>query len=267
MVQRFLFLLVTNVAIFACSGVVFTGCGGTEVNDKAARQSDRFYEAAYISWADQGDNLGAIRNLTRAVEANPNNDQAHYLLGVIRLGRGEYKEAKTHLLKAADLRAEGNPSGLAEAQNSLGVLYIHLKEYDRAIEILDRAVKEVLNREPWLALGNMGWAYIELGRYDDAIDKLKRALFEQPKFCVGTYRLGQAYYLKQDYATAEEALKKAIATPESGCADIQDAHYLLGMTYLRVGKDAESKAAFAKCRDISATSQTGKSCSDTLGGP
>ncbi len=241
-------------------------CGGSQISDKSIRQSDRFYEAAYISWFDQRDNLGAIRNLTRAVEANPQNDRAHYLLGVIRLGRGEFDEAEVHLVAAAELRAENNPSALSEVQNSLGVLFIHTKRYEEAIEVLNKAAQEVLNREPWLAFGNLGWAYIETGEHDKAIEVLRRAMFEQPKFCVGAYRLGQAYYHKRDYEVARDTLRQAIAIPEAGCDQLQDAHHLLGMTYLRLGEDDQAKAAFDKCRAINAASPIGRSCAETAGG-
>jgi tetratricopeptide (TPR) repeat protein len=242
--------------------ILAAACGGSQVDEKTRIQSDRFYEAAYISWFEQHDNLAAIRNLTRSVELDPENDRAHYLLGTIRLGRGELDEAETHLREAVRLRGTEQPAARAEAQNSLGVLLIQKKQYAEAVQVLSAAAGEVLNREPWLAMGNLGWAHIELGEYDKAIEVLRRGLFDQPRFCVGLYRLGQAFYLKKDYTTAESSLRQAITVPDSNCADIQEAQYYLGLTLLRLGRAEESAPFFEKCRDIDPLSETGRLCAE-----
>ncbi len=242
-----------------------TGCGGSEVAEKAIRQSERFYEAGSISWFDEGDSLAAIRNLTRAVETNPDNDEAQYLLGIVRLGRGEYEEAEKHLALAVKLRSNGrDPAGLAGAQNNLGVLYLHQKRYDEAVLLLKQSAEEVMNREPWLAYGNLGWAYTELGEYDKAVAALKRAMFDQPKYCVGLYRLGRVFYLKQDYPAASAYLNQAIQTPEEGCNRIQEAYQFLGMTQLRQERFEEAKQTFQKCRDLSPITTSGIECQSAL---
>ncbi|MCP4600539.1 MAG: tetratricopeptide repeat protein [Proteobacteria bacterium] len=256
-----------QIAFIICPLVFLTTCGGsTQVSEKMQRKSERFYEAASIAWFEEQDTLAAIRNLTRAVDADPKNDHAHYLLGIIRFGRGEYDKAEKHLKETTRLREAGDPTGLSGARNNLGLLYIHLKRHAEAVELLEASANEVLNREPWLAMGNLGWAYIELGEYDKAIEILRRAMFDQPKFCVGLYRLGQAYYLKKDYAAAETSLKQAVEVPEPGCDAIQEAYQLLGMSYLRLGEDAKAKGALRRCQDITKTTEIGALCTEALTG-
>jgi tetratricopeptide (TPR) repeat protein len=239
---------------------------GPEISDKAIRQSERFYEAAYISWAEERDNLAAIRHLTRAVEANPDNDNAHYLLGTIRLGRGELDLAEKHLREAVRLRGVDRPADRAEAQNSLGVLLLHKGEHDEAITVLGEAAGEVLNREPWIALGNLGWAYIEVGDYTRAIASVERALFDQPDFCVGLYRLGQAHYLAGDHERAAQALTRAVAVQKPGCDRLQEAFHLLGMARLRLGDTDGSREAFDGCIEINAGSDIGRACAEARAG-
>lgn len=252
---------VAGTLLISWAALAVSACGGAEVSDKAKRRSDQLYDAAYIAWFEERDNLTAIRNLTRSVTEDPQNDLAHYLLGSIRLSRGEYDEAERHLREAVKLRSEGRPTSLAEAQNSLGVLLIHTKKLDEAIEILDASAGEVLNREPWLALGNLGWAYTEIGRYDKAIEVLRRAVFEQPKFCVGLYRLANAYYLNKEHQAAVSLLKKVIGTSEGGCDKMQEAHHLMGMAYLRLDMPTEAAEAFKRCREINEVSEIGIACS------
>lgn len=254
-------------AVLLIASLAFSlGCAGTQVSDAERRRSDRYYEAASIAWFESQDALQAIRNLSRAIEANQNNDHAHYLLGIIRFMRGETEEAEIHFQKTIELRKGSDRAGLAGVQNNLGLLYIHAKKYDLAIPLLKDSADEVLNREPWLALGNLGWAYTELGEYDKAVASLRRAVFEQPKFCVGLYRLGHAYYNMKNYEAAKESLLAAIRIEEPGCDSIQEAHHLLGMLYLRGQNDAEAKAAFTRCQTLNAKTPVGVACAETLEG-
>ncbi|MBN2342550.1 MAG: tetratricopeptide repeat protein [Deltaproteobacteria bacterium] len=240
---------------------VFISCGPAQISEESIRKSNQFYDAAYVSWRDQNDTLTAIRHLTRAVDANPENDDAQYLLGTIRLSRGEYEEAEIHLLAAVKYR-QNNASKKVEAQNSLAVLYIHTKRYQEAVVLLEEASKEVLNRAPWLAYGNLGWAYTELGEYDKAIAAVKRALFDQPQFCVGLYRLGNAYYQKGEFDAAREALNEAVSIEAGGCDRMQEAFHLLGMVYLRLDSADDAMNAFNTCVEINPKTELGISCSN-----
>ncbi|MBN2717415.1 MAG: tetratricopeptide repeat protein [Deltaproteobacteria bacterium] len=255
-VVTFLLLIATSIG-----ASVLVSCGAAQISEESMRKSDRFYEAAVIAWTDKNDNLTAIRHLTRAVEANPENDDAQYLLGTMRLSRGEYAQAEEHLLAAVRYR-ENNAAQKVEAQNSLAVLYIHTKRYDEAVKLLEEASAEVLNRAPWLAYGNLGWAYTEMGRYDDAIKVLKRALFDQPQFCVGLYRLGNAFYLKGEYDAARESLSEALAIQADGCDRMQEAYHLLGMVYLRLDSSEDAMNAFDTCVQVNPKSEIGKSCAE-----
>jgi Tfp pilus assembly protein PilF len=258
------FVLRALVSLVFC--VLALSACGSEISDQDLRRSQRYYQAAYIAWLDEHDNLAAIRHLTRALDANPNNDNAHYLLGTIRLGRNELDDAELHLRAAVRLRGKDRPSSRVEALNSLGVLLIHKKQHDEAVTVLTEAAEEVLNREPWLAMGNLGWAYIELAEYDKAIEVLRRALFDQPLFCVGMFRLGESYYHKGEYTDAEAQLKGAVAVERPGCDQMQEAFHLLGMTYLRLGREAEAAEAFDRCREIDPTSEIGVGCAETGSG-
>lgn len=256
----------SEAAVICVLGAALISSCGSEISDQDRRRSERYYQAAYLAWREQFDNLAAIRHLTRSLEADPENDNAHYLLGTIRLGRGEFVAAEKHLRETLRLRGPDRPASRAEALNSFGVLMIHMQQYNEAITALSEAAGEVLNREPWLALGNLGWAYIELGEHDKAIEVLRRALFDQPEFCVGMFRLGQAYYGKGDYPAAEAQLQSAVQVQAKGCDQLQEAFHLLGMTYLRLGRESEAHEAFQRCSEIDPSSELGAGCAETRSG-
>lgn len=252
-------------ATLLAAGVLCAACGA-RMSEERLKESDRFYEFAVVALNDDHDPLMAIRYLTRAVEANPENDRAHWLLGTIRLGRGELDEAEPHLREAARLRGPDRPADRAEALNSLGVLLLQKERAAEAIPLLEEAASEVLNPAPWLALGNLGWAYTEVGDLDKAIETLRRALFDQPMFCVGLYRLGEAYYKKGDFANAAVNLASCVGIRKDGCDRMQEAQHLLGMTYLRLDRIEDARAAFTACEEIDAGSELGVACAGARGG-
>ena len=88
----------------------------------------------------------------------------------------------------------------------------------------------------------------------------------QPRFCVGRYRLGQAYYNLASYDSAEAQLRGVADDEADGCNQLQEAHHLLGMTYLRLDRTDEAKQAFTRCRDIDPASDIGTGCAETLAG-
>ncbi len=249
----------TLVLIAFLSGVA--GCGAG-VGEQDRRQSDHVYDMAYHLWHDQKDNLAAIRLLVQAVKLDPENADAHYFLGTLQLSRNELAEAEKHLLEALRLRER-----FPEAQNSLGVLYLMKKQYPQAEAMFQKAIDDILYREPWIARDNLARSYMDQGKYKEAVEVLKRAVFDQPQFCLGYFRMGQAYYrLGQDDA-AYEVLKAAIGIQQPGCDALQEAYQLLGLLALRKGKIQDAGTFFQKCRDLGPGSDIGKKCVEEAPAP
>ena len=61
--------------------------------------------------------------------------------------RKNYEKAKDNLLKCLDLKDS------FEILNLLGVVYIHLKEYDNSIQVLKKfikkSIKSLYSQQPW----------------------------------------------------------------------------------------------------------------------
>src|SRR5690606_14767018 len=111
---------------------------------------------------------------------------------------GEYDDSERHLREAlranAALGRAGRPALDAEANHSLGVLYIHAPRHDDAVTVLRQAPGDLMNRTPHLAWGNLGWAYLEQGDHAQAEQALTQAVQLQPRFCGGWYRLGRVHF-------------------------------------------------------------------------
>lgn len=158
---------------------------------------------------------------------------------------------------------QGDHDLAPDAHNGLGVLYIHQGRHRAAIEVLQKAVDDLFNPEAYMAWGNIGWAQIELKDYPKAIEALQRAVKLAPQFCVGYFRLGQAYLATKEYAKAEESLTSALEA-DPRCKAFQEAWNLRGEARMGLGSREDARADFERCVEISPVSDAGKSCSRFL---
>jgi len=123
-------------------------------------------------------------SLQRIVENDARFVEVHYFLGLALSFTGKIDEAMDHLLKAYAWRNRW-PS----VTNSLGVDYIALEEFDRAIEFFDRTLA-VLPRYPE-ALLSKAKALTYAGRYVESIDVVDQLLALE-KWLVGDARYWRA---------------------------------------------------------------------------
>ncbi|MCU1281118.1 MAG: tgl, partial [bacterium] len=125
----------------------------------------------------------ALEELLKAVELDPSNPDAHNLLGLVFLRRGaeaeelstrnqclkgealslekqesdgQFKRAEEQLRKAIELKPD-----FSVARNNLAVVMIHFGRYDEAVALEDKALSNIVYREPYAAQGNLGQAYLE----------------------------------------------------------------------------------------------------------
>jgi Tfp pilus assembly protein PilF len=150
-----------------------------------------------------------------------------------------------------------------EAKNLLGQILIDEKKYAEAIAVLEPLTKDPSFESSFFAWGNLGWAQVLSGNLDVGIESLKKAVTE-PRFCVGHYRLGVAYERKGDLAAAEQSLTNALEVESPDCKNLQDAWEERAQVRMRLGKLADARADFQKCREISTETLAGKACVDAL---
>lgn len=239
--------------------VVFSACGA-RTSAEAAERSQRKYEVA-VGLFQTGDQPGALQSLYDAVELDPENFEAELLMGDIFLLRKDFRRAREHVDRALEIKPDSR-----EAKNSLGVLFIHMRKFDDAIRVLRELTEDPLTQEVHLAWGNLGWAYLEKGDVEAAVSALRHSVQEQQLFCVGHYRLGDAYYRLHRYEQAEESLTTAVGIQAPGCAQLQDAHRLLGLSRVRLEKPTQAAEAFRACTTIDAENDAGRECATYLRG-
>jgi tetratricopeptide (TPR) repeat protein len=124
---------------------------------------------------------------------------------------------------------------LAAAYNNLGMLYFNERDYEQAVEILDRGLK--LHATMPTASAMLGLSYYQLGQNAKAEPLLKAALSANPEDNQAELALAQTQIKQSEYQQATLTLNHfLIRNPKN-----QNAWYQLGKTYLQMSQDALGK--------------------------
>jgi Tfp pilus assembly protein PilF len=259
-----------------CASVVVAslGCGPKGSTQPGAqspeRQSDAEYDVA-LDLFGKGQNRVALDHIRKSIDLNEDNDRALYLASAIHLsfcaGDLGFSAPDCNLAEAeryARLALKAKDD-FRDARNMLGQILINEKKYAEALGVLEPLTKDAAYAEPHLAWGNFGWAQVLSGQLDAGIASLKNSI-TNPKFCVGHYRLGVAFERKGDFAQAEASFTNAVSVDNPSCQTLQEAWEARARARMKLGKVADARTDYEKCRDISAATSTGKSCVKALSG-
>lgn len=173
----------------------------------------------------------------KAVELQPQNSKAEYLLGRAFFEQEDYKAARAHLEEA--VKAMGGDVTF-EVGYDLATTYLKLNDVNRASLIFD---------EMMIGLGNtaqlhvyFGHAYLMTGVYDRAISEFKEALQKDPKIKEAHYFLGLAYLSKDEDNGWEENAAEDRAEIQNNQDDFRP-HFDLGNIDLKrhVADEAEKE--------------------------
>lgn len=255
--------------LLAGAAVVSCGSGGPNANVKnPERASDAEYDLAR-DYFYKGQPRQALEHCKRAIELYDENSKALYFASTIHLffcsGKLELSDPDCHLPDAEKYARQALKidSTFREAKNTLGQILILEKRYPEAMVVLEPLTRDPSFESSYLAWGNYGWAQVLAGKVDDGIESLKNSITE-PRFCVGHYRLGIAYEKKGDLADAEQSLTNAVNVDAPECKNLQDAWQERAEVRMKLGKMADARADFEKCRDISVETTAGRACQDAL---
>jgi type IV pilus assembly protein PilF len=262
---------------WSCASIVLLaiGCGGGP-SEEDLRRSQAEYDLG-VGLMHEQNVAGAFQHLQESIRLDPDHAEAHLLLGNLYLFRNEHARAEHHLRESlranVALEGAGRPALNAEANNSLGVLYIHMHRYEDAVGSLRDATGDLMNRTPHLAWGNLGWAYLEQRDYRQALEALEQAVRMQPRFCGAWFWIGEVHFAlaeqnsavaQERFQRAEEALTRALEIDDPACHALQDAWRLRGEVRGRLGRRAEAVADFERCVELGRETESGRACSSFL---
>ena len=164
--------------------------------------------------------------LHRVLASNPNNADAHNLLGVILDQRGKTAEAEREYRAALRLN-----SNHVSAMANLGVLLARSKREDEAIKIFE-SVRRLAPDHPQATI-NLGLLYAARHDYQRAAEVLTRANELQPHTFDILYQLGVALYSLKRLDEANSAFAAASALSVNAA----EPAYFLGVIAFERGQD------------------------------
>ncbi|WP_224193472.1 serine/threonine-protein kinase [Nannocystis pusilla] len=185
--------------------------------------------------------------------------QLLFVLGA-RQGRGEEALTLSLALEAAVELAD-DPVSRADADNTLGIMFVTLERHEEARQRHARALavrEKILGPEhphTSLSLGNLGRALLGLGRYEEARQVHERAVAlrekvlgpEHPVTAFPLTHLGTSLSALGRYEEAKDAFERALALREKGVGpDDPVAHAVfvgLGNALSALGRHDEARMA------------------------
>ncbi|BBM85760.1 protein kinase domain-containing protein [Candidatus Uabimicrobium amorphum] len=171
------------------------------------------YRKAYLARADAYNALGkyylAINNYNILLRATPNNAK------VLRLRGTAYAKNKEHNLAIEDFTR-----GIVLAPNILlyqsrAYSYVHLHQYDKALQDLQTAIK--INANDAYSYYTRGFIHERRGHYRSAVTDYKKAFTLDDTYVDVYFRLAKVYEIHNKYATAMRFWKKCHSLqPDAG---------------------------------------------------
>ncbi len=152
----------------------------------------------------QEDNLNqAMEALTKAVDQNRRNPNAHSAIAVLYERLEQHDEAERHFRRA--LRLDGDNSPL---RNNYGRFLCNRGDYDAADEQFRLALRNPLYERRELPLTNAAVCAEEAGNVEEAREYYRRALEHRPEFAFALRRMAELQYNTEEYLSARAHLQR-----------------------------------------------------------
>lgn len=227
------------------------GCASSQ----AKKDQAVFHYRLGVSYLNEGDGTGALRELLQAGKLNRKDPQIYNALGLAYYKKGELDMALRQFKNALEL----NPK-FSEARNNLGIIYLEKKIWDDAIDEFAKAAGDLLYPTPEYAYTNMGWAYFKKNDPIKAVESYQKAIEKNQRFPKAHHDLGLVYFSLDKTDDAISEYKIAIRF----FPNYLDAHYNLGLAYLKLNKKSNALDAFRDVVRISADSEMGRAAQNYI---
>lgn len=203
-----------------------------------------------LSFLGEHNYTSALVELTEAEKLDPENPDILYNLGMAYIGKKRPDLAEQRLQKAIMLKPNNSI-----ARNDLGVAYLDLKRWDSAIQQFKIVKDDIFYENSENASINLGLAYLGKGDYPHALEELRAVVNQNPRKLEARLSLGRVYFAMDKAEQAITEYKKALDIYR----DYGDAHYYIGLAYLKLQNVNDARAAFNEVVRIKPNSELGHS--------
>jgi type IV pilus assembly protein PilF len=204
----------TRIVVSIVAVGLLAGCATEETLKK--QKGDAEGHAKQGMSLMETDQQGAFVSFQKSIQLDPENYDAHYLLGHIYFDRKDYADAEREFRTCINLDPVNG-----EALNYLGRTLTKQKRFPEAADALRKATLMPLYATPDLAYYNLAEALDSQGDAKGAIQALQSALkIDPPKVprALVYLSLGRLYMKQGEDGKAREALAQAKALDQEGDA-------------------------------------------------
>ena len=188
---------------------------------------------------EKGNLSEAKTAIENALEVNPENAQAHNLLGVIAYQMEDFDLAIQEFKKAVNL----DPSNL-NAQLNLANQEMELENWQEAKKILDfLLINGQINPEIYL---KKGIALAGLGKVEEAVQDFSMVIELDSSNYDAHYNRGNIYFQKESFSIAIKDFEACIKIGDN----TGKAFYALGLSYFRINEIEKSCLALKEAKEL-----------------
>jgi tetratricopeptide (TPR) repeat protein len=197
--------------------------------------ADAYIVRGRVLWthANHFQHKEAMREYRRALELNPNSDEALYQIGQIHAHIGLFDKAHQELQRAIAI----NPNNV-RARWQMGQAFVYQGKYEEALATLRSLPRD---HNPTMTGYLIAWALFGLGRKDEASATLEEFLRDFPEDTPGTLNSMQAviFAAAGQRARAEEKIKVA-AGKDRDSLQFHHTAYSIGAAYALMNKPEQA---------------------------
>jgi Tfp pilus assembly protein PilF len=217
--------------------------------------------AQLVSIADgavvEGDPTGALQFLSEAETLDPKLPALHHVRALALFQRKELSAAIRSAQEAVRLKPD-----YAEANNTLGRLFIEAGQLENSIAPLQKAAQNLVFRESYKADINLGIAFYKMGKLGQAERSFDHAIAIAPlQACIAYYYRG---HIEMRAGKVQDAISSYEKATQRFCARFSDAHLALGVAYARDQQLDRARKKFLDIYKIFPDTKVAKQAMDEL---
>jgi type IV pilus assembly protein PilF len=207
------------------------------------------------SMLQEGRPTQALAELIKANDLDPNNPMIRNVLGIAYLQKGMVRQAIYQFEKALYLKPD-----YVEVRNNLGTALLREGRVQEAIREFNKVLEDPLYTTPHFVYNNLGQAYYALKDYNKARENYQEAIKIYPGYSLAYHGLGLTLKALNLPEEAAEAYKKAIEYSPT----FAQAHYDLGEVLVELNQRSLARLAFTEVVGLVPDSDLGKKAQQRL---
>jgi len=190
---------IRKIPVVLCAVLVVAACATTE---EKKEKTDTYLQLG-VRYMNMNRLEIAKENLEKALHNDPNNVQVHNALAFLFEKIEKIPEAKAQYETSMKLAPED-----LGVLNNYGRFLCEHNDVKQGMELLTKAIANLLNERPWMALTNAGLCQVKEGQKSRAKAYFKQALMMNATYAPALLEMQKISYQNREYWPAKAFLQR-----------------------------------------------------------